>query len=484
MNIFIFNRGLRLNDNTTLIYQIKQMGAIVPIFIFTPEQIDKKKNKYFSNNSVQFMIESLHELSNDISSYGGKLYFFNGDNIDVLKSIHADNKILSIGMNFDYTPYARMRSDNIQKFCKDNKIQFFEKEDYLLHSKDELLKKDKTPYLVFTPFKNFCIKSLKVREADKFKSFKFEKIKSSKFELSEKLIDKFYENNPNINVHGGRKNGLKILSNIGNFSTYQKDRDYLTYNTTFLSAHNHHMTISIREEYWAIINALGTKSQGIISELYWREFYTIVVYHFPHVLNGQLSNTKTSAKSSAKTSAKTSAKPYQNQSYKPDKIKLPPFNKKWFDAWCDGTTGFPIIDAAMRQLNITGFMHNRCRMITMSFLVKLMHIDWRYGEQYFATKLVDYDAMMNNSGCQWCAGCGTDAMLYFRLFNPWAQQQKYDSKCLYIKKYIPELKNIDPKIIHNWNDNWSDNSVHKYPQPILDYVEERKKFINGLKGHK
>jgi deoxyribodipyrimidine photo-lyase len=482
MNIFIFNRGLRLFDNTTLIYQTKQMGAIVPIFIFTPEQIDKKKNKYFSDNSVQFMIESLHELSKDIASYGGKLYFFNGDNIDVLKSIHKDNKILSIGMNFDYTPYARLRSNNIKQFCKDNKIQFYEKEDYLLHSSDELLKKDGTPYLVFTPFKNFCIKSLKVREVDKFKSFKFEKIKfekikslkfekikSLKYELSEKEIDKFYKDNPNINIHGGRKNGLKILSEIKKFSTYQKDRDYLTYNTTFLSAHNHYMTISIREEYWVIIKALGVKSQGIILELYWREFYTIVVHHFPHVLEGQLSYLKN-------TKHQNSDK---NKSYKPDKIKYS-FNKKWFDAWCNGTTGFPIIDAAMRQLNKTGFMHNRCRMVTMSFLVKLMHIDWRYGEQYFATKLVDYDAMMNNSGCQWCAGCGTDAMLYFRLFNPWTQQKKYDSKCLYIKKYIPELIHTDPKIIHNWEN--SKNSDINYPQPILDYAEERKKFINSVKS--
>lgn len=463
MNIFIFNRGLRLIDNTTLIHQTKQMGAIVPIFIFTPEQIDKKKNKYFSDNSVQFMIESLHELSKDISSYGGKLYFFNGDNIDVLKSIHKDNKISSIGMNFDYTPYARLRSNNIKQFCKDNKIQFYEKEDYLLHSSDELLKKDGTPYLVFTPFKNFCIKSLKVREVDKFKSFKFEKMKKNeKYELLEKAIDNFYKDNPNINIHGGRKNGLKILLGIKKFSTYQKDRDYLTYSTTFLSAHNHYMTISIREEYWAIIKSLGVKSQGIISELYWREFYTIVVHHFPHVLHGQLSYLE------------KHNKVLQNKSYKPDKIKYS-FNKKWFDTWCEGKTGFPIIDAAMRQLNKTGFMHNRCRMVTMSFLVKLMHIDWRYGEQYFATKLVDYDAMMNNSGCQWCAGCGTDAMPYFRFFNPWTQQKKYDSKCLYIKKHIPELIDTDSKIIHNWEN--SKKSDINYPQPILDYVEERKKII-------
>lgn len=465
MNIFIFNRGLRIYDNTTLIHQIKQMGNISPIFIFTPEQIDKGKNKYFSSNSVQFMIESLHELAKDISAKGGKLYFFKGDNIEVLKSILRDNKITSIGMNFDYTPYARQRATIVAKFCKDNNITFFEKEDYLLHPllNNDTKKKDGTPYLVFTPFKKYCMENLEIAQVDKFDKFKFAKLtaNSNKYLLLEKDIDKFYEDCSNINVHGGRQNGLKILKSLKKFSTYQKDRDMLTYNTTFLAAHNHYMTISIREEYWEIIKQLNKKS-GIISELYWREFYTNIVYCFPHVLKGQLAFLK-----------KTNI----NESYKKkfDKMKLPKFNEKWFIAWIEGKTGFPIVDAAMRQLNTTGFMHNRCRMITMSFLVKFMHIDWRYGEQYFATKLVDYDAMMNNSGAQWCASCGTDAMPYFRFFNPWTQQKNYDPKCIYIKKYVAELKDIDITIIHKWDIMCKKNNhIKSYPPPILDHSEERK----------
>ena len=447
MNIFVFNRGLRIFDNTTLIHQMRQMGSIIPIFIFTPEQIDKKQNKYFSNNSVQFMIESLQELANDIEKQNGKLYFFYGDVIDVLSSILKDDKISSIGLNFDYTPYARQRSDLIQKFCTKNKITFFEKEDYLLHPilTNQTKKKDSTPYLMFTPFKRFCMENLKVLSIDKFNKFVFSKTAiKSKYLISSKDIDKYYTTNPNINTHGGRKNGLQILKNIKSFSKYQKERDYFTYKTTFLSAHNHYMTISIREEYWAIVDNLGKKS-GIISELYWREFYTNIVYCFPYVLQGQISSK--SSKSSTLISST------QNISFKQkyDKIKLLPFNKQWFDAWCEGTTGFPIVDAGMRQLNTTGYMHNRNRMITMSFLIKFMHIDWRYGEQYFATKLVDYDAMMNNSGVQWCAGCGTDAQPYFRYFNPWIQQKKYDPNCEYIKKYVKELSNIDPKIIHKWD---------------------------------
>uniref|UniRef100_A0A6C0I241 Photolyase/cryptochrome alpha/beta domain-containing protein n=1 Tax=viral metagenome TaxID=1070528 RepID=A0A6C0I241_9ZZZZ len=488
MNIFIFNRGLRLYDNTTLIHQTKEMGAISPIFIFTPEQIGNGSNgsnggnKYFSNNSVQFMIESLHELAKEIQSRGGKLYFFKGDNIDILKSILRDNKIASIGMNFDYTPYARKRANAVSKFCKDNKIVFFEKEDYLLHPilNNETMKKDGTPYLVFTPFKKYCIKELKIPPADTFNKFIFASLKSNKHTIMSSDLSKFYKTNPNINVNGGRQNGLKILKNLKNFSTYQKSRDMLTYNTTFLSAHNHYMTLSIREEYWAVVDKLG-KHSGIISELYWREFYTNIVFRFPYVLQRQITN-----------------KPNMEFRKKYAKIKLPPFNKKWFDAWCKGTTGFPIVDAAMRQMNLTGFMHNRCRMITMSFLIKFMHIDWRKGEQYFATKLVDYDAMMNNSGVQWTASCGTDAMPYFRFFNPWTQQKTYDPKCIYIKKYIKELQDVDPAIIHKWDTLFEafgkDGEKGKdgkeglkglapnkeglkglapYPPPILDHSKER-----------
>ena len=462
MNIFIFNRGLRVSDNTTLIDQMKQMGHITPIFIFTPEQIDKKKNKYFSNNSVQFMIESLYDLANDLKNRGGKLYYFYGHIIDVLLSISKEHKILSIGMNFDYTPYARQRSSFIQQFCSKNKIKFFEKEDYLLHPilSGQTKKKDGSPYLMFTPFKLFCMANLKVAPIDKFNKFIF---KTANFKSNINKLESFYIPNRNINVNGGRINGLKILKNINTFSKYEKERDYFTYNTTFLSAHNHYMTISIREEYWAIIDSLGKKS-GIISELYWREFYTNIVYFFPHVLQGQLKKVSPT-----------------NISFKQkfEKIKLPPFNKKWFDAWCEGKTGFPIVDAGMRQLNLTGFMHNRSRMITMSFLIKFMHIDWRYGEQYFATKLVDYDAMMNNSGVQWCAGCGTDAQPYFRYFNPWIQQKKYDPKCLYIKKYVKELQDVDPKIIHKWDKNH--NKDIKYPEPILDHAKEIKIALKRYK---
>ena len=470
MHIFIFNRGLRLTDNTTLIHQIKEFGSVVPIFIFTPEQIDQKKNSYFSNNSVQFMIESLHELSDNIKKKRGRMYFFKGNGVTVLKELNKNQGIESIAMNFDYTPYARKRSDDIQKFCKKNGIQFLEKEDYAMHHivDGESNKKDNTPYLVFTPFRNNCLNELQVRKPDGFKSFKFDKVDElylSKYHLDELHIDGFYQDNPQINVHGGRRNGIRILNSIGKFKDYQKERDTLTYRTTFLGAHLHFMTLSIREVYWAMEKKLG-KHSGLISEIYWREFYMMVGYNFPHVLGGQIGG--------------------KNQSYKKeyDLIRWS-VNKKWFDAWCNGTTGFPIVDAAIRQLNSIGFMHNRCRMIVASFLMKDMHIHYTEGEKYFATKLVDYDPMSNSGGFQWCASSGTDAQPYFRIFNPWTQQKKFDNQCEYIKKFLPELERVPAKDLHNWylpeiHRKWLATGI-QYFEPILDHDIERKETLRLYK---
>lgn len=471
VNLFIFHRDLRLIDNTTLITQTKETKKITPIFIFPPEQINPKINDYFSNNSVQFMIESLIELSNDIKKKDGKLYFFKGDNLKVLKEIHKKEGIESIGFNIDYTPYAVNRDKEISEWCEKNNIICYQQEDVLLHNllEGETKKKDGTPYLVFTPFRNYCMENLKVRKPDTFKKFKFEKMGEIKYEIKEKELSNFYIENPDINVRGGRKNGLKILKKIEDFKDYQKKRDILTYKTTFLGAHNHFTTVSIREVYHTVLDKLGKKS-GIINELYWRDFYANITFNFPHLLKGQLSG--------------------KNQSYKKeyDNIKWH-YNNKWFEAWTNGTTGFPVIDAAMRQLNTTGFMHNRCRMIVASFLTKNMHIDWREGEKYFATKLVDYDAINNANGWQWVAGSGTDAQPWFRIFNPWTQQSNYDVECEYIKKWVPELKGVLNKDIHNWykpeiNEKWLNSGI-KYYKPILDASVERgetlKLYKEGLK---
>jgi deoxyribodipyrimidine photo-lyase len=463
MHIFLFHRDLRLIDNTTLIYQIKQTKNITPIFIFPPEQINPKKNKYFSNNSVQFMIESLYELHTAIKDKNGEMYFFEGNNIDVLKAIHEKEIIESIGFNIDYTPYALKRDNEIKEWCLKNKIDIYTQEDYVLYDILDGQTKNQTThnaYLVFTPFKKYCLQNLNVRPVDKFNSFNFHKVNSLKnIKYNIKDIDKFYKNNPNISCHGGRTNGLQILKKIENWKDYTVKRDFLTYKTTKLGAHNHFSTVSIREVYYKVLDVLG-KNNGIINELHWRDFYVNITYYFPHILEGQIKN--------------------KNKSFKKkyDKIKWS-YNKKMFNAWCTGTTGFPLIDAAMTQLNTTGFMHNRARMCVASFLTKDLLIDWRLGEQYFATKLTDYDPMSNSGGWQWSSSVGTDAQPYYRIFNIWTQAQKYDKNCDYIKFWLPQLKYIPNKDIHNWfltYDDYLKDNV-KYYKPIINHSEQRLKAL-------
>jgi len=468
MNIHIIHRSIRLTDNTSLIHQMKKHGNIIVIFIFTPEQINKKNNKYFSNNSVQFMCESLHELSSEIKKHNGKLYFFYGDYIKVLNSILQTNEIESISFNYEYTPYGRKRSKEINDFCSKNNIIVYELEDYALFKiiENESSKEDKNPYLVYTPFKNNCIKK-KIREVDNYKVNKFTKnnnLLENKYYINE--IDNFYTKNEFINVHGGRKNVLKILKNIKNFKDYGKNRDYLIYNTTFLGAGLHFNVISIREAYHKI-KILGIANNQLLNQLLWREFYMTITHHFPYILQGQIKLSK-------------------NISFKKefDNIKWS-YSKKKFTLWCEGKTGFPIIDACMRQLNKIGFMHNRGRMITVSFATKDLHLDWRMTEQYFATKLVDYDPINNSNGHQWVAGCGTDPQPWFRIFNPWTQQIKYDENCEYIKKWIPELNNVPINDIHNWFDpeihnKWLKDDVEYY-KPIIDHDEERLETIKIYK---
>jgi deoxyribodipyrimidine photo-lyase len=517
MNIFIFHRDLRLHDNTALIAQAKLYGPITPVFIFT-EQVDKKANDYFSNNAVQFMCESLLELADDIKSKGGKLYFFKGNTISILNKLNKEYDIKSIAHNLDYTPYARKRDAEIQEFCKKYKIDLVEREDYALYDiiPGQTTKSDKTPYLVFTPFKKHCMANLEVRHVDTFNKFTFNLFKLAPNTFKD--ISSLYTENKQLNTKPGRKAALSILNRLDEFKDYKSKRDFLTYKTTFLSAHNHFSTVSCREVYHKMVEKLG-KSSGLINEMHWRDFYMNITFHFPRILKGQITNGKdsksqvtngkdsksqvTNGKDSKSqvTNGKDSKSQVRdskshNQSFKSqyDKIKWDKSSTadKRFDAWCKGETGFPIIDACMRQLNTTGYMHNRGRMIVASFLTKDLHIDWRWGEQYFATKLVDYDPMSNSGGWQWASSVGTDAQPYYRIFNPWTQSEKYDAKAEYIKKWVPELVNLEPKEIHKWykvydNDELYDNiskRANSYPKPIIDHDEERLRTLKIFKDIK
>lgn len=411
-SIFIFRRDLRVYDNLALSSLLSKMSSsdnLLPIFIFNPKQIFAKNNSYFSNNAVQFMIESLGSLEEQI----GHVNYYEDDDINVLNKLLHKYKIKNIAFNRDYTPFSIKRDAAITEWCEKHGIHVIAEEDYTLHEMGKIVNGSGKPYQVYTPFYKAALKT-PVKKPVTINIDKVDVIKSvTKFDKH-----KYYKLNPDIAIHGGRNNALKRMKM--NYGTYTKDRDYPAKDkTTKLSAYIKFGCVSIREVFH---HYAKRKNKGLIRELIWREFYANIMYYFPHILGNSFKK-------------------------KYDKVKWSN-NKEWFKAWCDGRTGFPLVDAGMKQLNKTGYMHNRCRMIVASFLTKDLLIDWRWGEQYFARHLVDYDPASNNGGWQWSASCGTDAQPYFRIFSPDLQLKKYDKDFEYVKKWNPNYRDIKPIIDH------------------------------------
>jgi len=442
--LFIFRRDLRLDDNTGLITALENTSTssrfVLPGFIFDDRLLNTKNRNYHTR---QFMLESLRDLDRQLRERDGKLFLFYGKPEEVITQLitQVDTNITSVYVNRDYTPYSRIRDKRIEEQCIENDIEFHQYSDLMLNEPGTVLKKDKTPYTVFTPF----FKKANQRPIPKPKKNQFTNYCTTSLEIEaeNKLIQNVLpEENPNLAIHGGRTNALKILNDLDRFSNYSSDRDFPSKpSTTKLSAHLKFGTVSIREVYYAIKNQFDV-DHPLIRQLYWRDFYTQIGYHFPRVF-------KRSFRS------------------KYDKLDWN-YDEKAFHKWCEGKTGFPIVDAGMRELNRTGYMHNRVRMIVASFLTKDLQIDWRWGERFFAKKLVDYDPAVNNGNWQWAASTGCDPVPYFRIFNPWLQQRKYDPECEYIKEHIPELRSFPPSIIHNF-EKTHPNDIKNYPPPMVDH---------------
>lgn len=446
-SIFIFTRDLRLEDNTGLIDALKNSYKVIPIFILNPLQINDS-NKYKSNNSIQFMVESLLELDDNLKNKGSKLFIFNDEPHNIInKVLKSHDDIEAVYMNMDYTPFARKRMKQIKEICDNHNIKFIEKEDYMLTDVEAIMKENNEPYAKFTPYYHVAMK-YKFRSVSK-NLYKNYVSKSSKLDglIDIKKLHNLYDENPNIIVHGGRSNALKILKTIKKFRNYEKTRDYPAMETTLLSPYLKFNVVSIREVFNIIKSHFGLKST-LMKQLFWRDFYMMIIYNYPWVIGSPM-------------------KKDWNIDWE--------YDAKHFNAWKNGKTGIPIIDAGMRQLNTTGWMHNRLRMIVANFMIKILHINWMQGERYFAQKLIDYDPANNNGGWQWSASTGTDSQPYFRIFNCWLQSETYDHDAEYIKKWIPELKDVDPKDIHKWNEKYIDYPHIQYPKPI---IMDMKKQIN------
>jgi deoxyribodipyrimidine photo-lyase len=454
IGIFIFTRDLRLEDNTGLIKALKESDKVLPIFIFTPEQLTN--NSYKSDNCVQFMMECLDELNSSLKKRKSKLFYFYGDVDSVLeKIIKSEKNIKGIYINEDYSPFAKKREKEIEKICKKHEIEFNLTEDHMLTGKNAVKKGDGTFYLKFTPYYN-AAKKIKVEEPKKNLYTNYISGSHKIPSVYTKSIHDFYEKNDDISVRGGRKLAVKILKKIKNFKDYNSDREIPSLEgTTRLSAYLKFNVVSIREVYKVFKSKLSLHNK-LLTQLYWRDFYMQIGAH-----NDIL---------------KKPMKEHYNIKWEN--------NTTWIKKWKEGETGIPIVDAGMRQMNKTGWMHNRVRMIVSNFLIKVLRCDWTIGEKYFAQKLVDYDFFNNNGGWQWSAGTGADSQPYFRVFNPWRQAENYDFECKYIKKWIPELKDVPPKDILKWGETNVNYKKINYPAPMIEDIQEEFKKTLKLYSHR
>ena len=443
--LFIFRRDLRIEDNIGLIEALQNSKEVIPCFIYDENIIKKLKDSEFR---WSFLNESLVELDNELKKKGTSLQILEGKPEKIVGEIIKRHKLDAIFVNTDFTNYSQRRDEKIFQVCKQNKIAFHSTLDFLLHNPNEIKTNEGSPYTIYSFFykkaKQFPIKKI---------------IKNIKKNYSKEIIsdDQIKKSKiKNNEIRGGRKGALKILRDLDKFRDYDKVRDFPGLNqTTMLSAHNKFGTVSVREVHKEIKEVLGS-DHTIMGEIYWREFFSHILFHFPYA---------------------------QKTTFRKKFQKIPwSKSKESFKKWCEGNTGFPIVDAGMRQLNQTGFMHNRVRMVVASFLTKDLHMDWRLGEKYFEEKLIDHDPAVNSGNWQWAASTGCDSVPYFRIFNPWRQQERFDLNCDYIKKWVPELEKIEPKVIHKLWEKFPTNL--EYPKPMLTHKIEAEKTKLIFKSQK
>lgn len=395
-NIFWFRRDLRLDDNVGLNSALSSGNPVLGIFIFDEDIIE---NLPKDDARISFIYQKLEEINKRLNTVNSSLLVIKGKPINVFKNLIKEYEIENLYSNLDYEPYAIDRDKKISDLLKKNKIHHFQYKDQVIFGPTEILKENSLPYTVFTAYKNKWLSK-----------FKQESISTEIF-LNFSNFLKIKNQFPLLSEIGFLKSKIKVVDfNLESTRNYSSQRDYPFLNAgTSLSVHLRFGTVSIRH----VINSIPNNETTFLSELIWREFFMQILFHFPYVVN---SNFK---------------KKYDEIQWKND--------KKDFQNWCDGKTGYPIVDAGMQELKITGYMHNRARMIVAGFLCKHLLIDWRWGERYFSLKLLDYELSSNNGNWQWAAGTGCDSAPYFRIFNPITQQNRFDKDFIYIKRWIKDF---------------------------------------------
>lgn len=421
INIIWFRRDLRLHDNAALYHALKEGKPVLPVFIFDRHILDELTEQ--QDRRVEFIHQSLRQMQEQLVKMGSTLDVRYGFPHAVFEQLLRDYEIEKVFANHDYEPYAQKRDTAVKKLLEEHGVSFHTFKDQVIFEKDEVVKDDGQPYTVFTPY----AKRWKARlNAFYLSSYPVNNYFNAFYKQKPKPV-------PSLQSMGFLESGMPFPSSSWKkevISNYKEQRDYPAINgTSRLSVHLRFGTISIRE----LAREAGKMSEAFLNELIWRDFYHMILWHFPQVVQ---------------------------HAFKPgyDHIRWRN-NESEFRRWCEGKTGYPIVDAGMRELNETGYMHNRVRMIVASFLTKHLLIDWRWGEAYFAKKLLDFDLAANNGGWQWAAGCGCDAAPYFRIFNPYLQAKKFDPELKYIRRWVPEFEQL------------------AYVTPIVDHEFARKRCL-------
>ena len=465
-SIFWLRRDLRLEDNVALSAATRFSKEVVLVFVFDTNILDRLKDK--NDRRMTAIHNSLLELDQKVRKKGSALVLLHGDPKKEILGFAKRIKASAIFVNRDYEPYAKKRDKAVRTACNKLGIAFHDYKDQVIFEGNELLTQSGAAYKVFTPYKNKWLMELNacLYQDHRSKLKRLAPLKQLDREIVDWSLKKLGFDYADLCLKVGESAAKKQLKFfLPDLPDYDKNRNYpvIPNGTSRLSVHLRYGTLSIRSLVrFALANpSLGAKTW--LSELIWRDFYQMILDQFPHVVKGCFKE-------------------------KYDAVKWPG-TQKHFMLWCQGMTGFPIIDAAMRCFNKTGWMHNRLRMIVASFLTKDLLVDWRKGEGWFARNLLDFDLAANNGGWQWCASTGCDAQPYFRIFNPITQSEKFDPEGSFIKNFLPELKNFSKKQIH-WPHVANQETQEKvdcilgkdYPKPIVIHSEQRIKFLNLFKS--
>jgi deoxyribodipyrimidine photo-lyase len=423
--IFWFRRDLRLKDNTGLWHALTSGYRVLPLFIYDENILSKLEP---DDRRMSFLNDILKGLDSSLKEAGSTLFTRYGDPINVFRTLKDKFSIKGVYFNRDYEPYAIRRDSEVKSFFSGYGIPCFSFRDQVIFEMSEVVKSDGKPYTIYTPY---SVKWLSLFSAERTVSFHSEKLTEG---FLQSTAGEFF---PPARIGFDCKPYNIMVPNLSavHISNYHKTRDIPSISgTSFLGPHLRFGVISIRE----VIRITMDINLVFLKELIWREFFMQILFHFPHVTE---------------------------KSFRPEYDKIEWINNEdHFVKWCEGKTGYPFVDAGMRELNATGFMHNRVRMVTASFLTKHLLTDWRWGEAYFASKLFDYELSSNNGNWQWVAGCGCDAAPYFRVFNPQLQMEKFDPKLEYVRKWVPEYNTRD------------------YPAPVADHKLARERAIERYRS--